>query len=470
MSLFSKAKAVLWPKSESTQIYLDRPDNNIISLDINLWQPKAEEELKQLAEYCRQNRIKQLSVLLPDNVVVTKTFIYDSKITEIDKKEISSLAKSLVDFDIDPQFIEYTLSYKEDKTVIQSTIINQKPYNILVDNLSKLGLPIDRYLSVSSSIANIVSTFNSNEYFFIYPVEKNEVTIFLARSNSVYLTAPLKGVNLDIQKILNYSNLYFDTVTNKLYLPSESPYDIISSKKLEQTTYDEKQIAQNLGKPANLPLPVVGLLSQASLSKPPSAVIMNPSTNNISNQSPNMENKKNILPVIAVFILTAAIASIIYWFVTNRNQTEDLNNPSSQNITPTSQATPTEAPSPTPSISKDIKIQVLNATEINGQAATLKQKLTDLGFTDIAVGNSPENLTENKVELKAAQSSAKGYFESELASYFPATYTTDLSDSSTYDIVFYIGTDLSGAAITPTDADVESTPPSSTTVTPTPEE
>ena len=468
MSLFSKPKAVLWPKSDSVQVYLDRSDNNTFSLDINLWKPRTEEELKQLGDYYRQNHINQISVLLPDDIIVTKSFIYDSKISKVDPTEIASLAKSQVNFDIKPELIEYSLSYKDDKTLIRSTIIDSVPYNILVENLTKLGLSIEGYWNVSSSIANIVATFNPNEYFFIYPVGKNEVTIFLAKGNAVYLTSPLKGVNLDIQKILNYSNLYFDAPTNKLYLPSEGPYDIISSKKLDQTTYDEKQIAQNLGKPSNLPLPVVGILSQSTLSKPAPAAIISEPTNNISNQAPPMQNKKNILPVIAVFILTAAIASIIYWFIANRGQGGDLNNPSSQNITPTAKLSPTEIPTPTPSISKDIKIQVLNATEINGQAATLKQKLTDLGFTDIAVGNSTKSLTANEVELKTDQASAQAYFQSELGTFFPATYTTDLAATSDYDVVFYIGTDLreSSTGTSPTVTEADTAPPSTSTATP----
>ncbi|KKQ91401.1 MAG: hypothetical protein UT14_C0013G0010 [Candidatus Shapirobacteria bacterium GW2011_GWE1_38_92] len=159
MSLFSKPKAVLWPKSDSVQVYLDRSDNNTFSLDINLWKPRTEEELKQLGDYYRQNHINQISVLLPDDIIVTKSFIYDSKISKVDPTEIASLAKSQVNFDIKPELIEYSLSYKDDKTLIRSTIIDSVPYNILVENLTKLGLSIEGYWNVSSSIANIVATF-----------------------------------------------------------------------------------------------------------------------------------------------------------------------------------------------------------------------------------------------------------------------------------------------------------------------
>jgi hypothetical protein len=166
-----------------------------------------------------------------------------------------------------------------------------------------------------------------------------------------------------------------------------------------------------------------------------------------------MSNKKNILPLIAVFVFTAALASVIIWFVLNRNSSTNLENPSNNNqetVVPTSEALPTDTPTPTPAeISKTIKLQVLNATDINGQAATLKEKLSTLGFKNIAVGNSKEKLTTNKIQLKPSQASAQAYFESALGSYFPATFTTDLKESSTYDVVLMIGTDLSTGGAAP---------------------
>jgi hypothetical protein len=198
-----------------------------------------------------------------------------------------------------------------------------------------------------------------------------------------------------------------------------------------------------------------------------------------------MENKKNILPIIAVFIFTAALASIIIWFVLNRNKTETPTTDQTQieESAAITEAIPTEMPTPTPTpmiveVNKALKLQVLNATEINGQAATVKAELAALGFTSIAVGNSKEIATSNQVKLKASLSTASAYFQGKLDTTFPATYTTDLPASSQYDAVFIIGTDLSTGAsavstttttttVTPTKAKTTVTPTPSKKVTPT---
>ena len=157
-----------------------------------------------------------------------------------------------------------------------------------------------------------------------------------------------------------------------------------------------------------------------------------------------MEKNRNILPFIGVFIITAAIASIIIWFALNKNNPTTVQNPTSE-VTPTiAVATPTSAPTPTVAeISKKLKIQVLNGTDINGQAAVLKTELTKMGFTSIAVGNGKDKVTANTIQLKASLSTASAYFQQKLAGYFDATPTLDLPSTSIYDAVFTIGTDLS---------------------------
>jgi hypothetical protein len=93
-----------------------------------------------------------------------------------------------------------------------------------------------------------------------------------------------------------------------------------------------------------------------------------------------------------------------------------------------------------------------------------------LGFTDIAVGNSTKSLTANEIELKADQTSAQAYFQSALGAFFPATYTSDLTATSDYDVVFYFGTDLSESSTspTPTVTGADIAPPSTSTATPVP--
>lgn len=152
-------------------------------------------------------------------------------------------------------------------------------------------------------------------------------------------------------------------------------------------------------------------------------------------------NKKSLLPIIAVFIITAIVASIIVWFILNQNKNTDINSPGGENKTEEISATPvTEAPTPTPiEISKDIKIQVLNATDINGQAATLKAELVKLGFTSVATGNSKESATKNEIQIK--KTLAPDYFLQNLTEFASAT-TSELVSTSTYDVVFIIGVDL----------------------------
>lgn len=455
MPLFSKPKAVIWPKANSVEIYLDKKDNNTLTFDINLWEEKGIADLQPILVYLKQNRIDSCSVLIPDDVVSTKSFIYDSQISNIDKKEVISLVESSVPFKVDPDSIQYNLVSGENKTIIQAIIFDQKKVNILNNlnkNLSLLNLKINTTRPVSASIANVIKNYFKQEYFFLYPLSSTEYTLFLAKADSVYLTAIVKGPTLDIQKIINYSNLYFASPTKKIYTPNNKELELPASGNLEKTPYSESQIANEAKKASNLPLPVLGLFIEAnivpSISAPVDKIQNNPITNISS--TPKMENKRNILPIIAVFIFTAALASVIIWYVLNRGNDTTIETPTetpSSEVTPAVEIIPTSAPTPTVAdISKSIKIQVLNATDINGQAATAKAMLTDLGFTSVTVGNSKEKATENKVQLKPSLSTASAYFQSKLDGQFPATYTTDLKETGTYDAVFIIGTDLKTGA------------------------
>lgn len=461
MPLFSKPKVILWPKAKSVEVYIDRKENNTLSFDLNLWEKCSESDLKSLSVFLKEKKIISCSVLIPDDVVFTKAFIYDSQITQIDKKEVIGLAESFLHFKIDEDSIEYKLVQDDKKTIIQSSIFDRKKMDFLKENLASLNLKIECFKPVSASIASVINTFFNKEFFLIYSLNSNEYTLILAKGDSVYLTSNLKGSSLDIQKIINYSNLYFSEKTTKLFLPKDRNIEIISTTKLEETNFDESQIAREFNKPSNLPLPVLGAIIVKSFY----------SDTNLTPKKTNMENKKNILPVIAVFITTAAIVSVIIWFVVNKNNASKTEIEEAM-ITPTEEVTPTEIPTPTPTIaeiSKELKLQVLNATDINGQAATIKAKLTDLGFENIAVGNSKEKVTGNVVRLKPSLATASAYFESKLATDFPAEYSTDLKETSTYDVVFIIGTNLStGAAVTSSSsAAVTPTATKSATVTPT---
>lgn len=463
MSLFSKPKLIIWPKTKVVELYIDRKENNTLSFDLNLWQKCNDKDLEALSLYFRQNKFDSISVLVPDDVVFTKSFTYDSKIDNIDKKEVISLATNLVNFPIDPDAIEYKLTQANDKTIIQAFIYDKPKLDQLKSNLNTIGIGVNKFVSVSTAISNTISSIYKQEFFLIYPLNDQEYTLLLSKDNSVYLTVNLKGPSLDIQKIINYSNFYFSNITQKIYVPEGRDLEIITTTQMDKTLYSESQIAQSLSKASNLPLPVLGeITNSASVN---TDIISTP--NNISSQT-KMENKKrNILPIIAIFIFTAALGSVGAWFIFNKNSGEVASptGTSEETSQPTVVPTATATPKPTiAEIEKDIKIQILNATEINGQAATLKAKLVALGFKNINVGNAKETATENSIQVKSASTSA--YFESKLSSDFPATYTEDLKSSSTYDAVFTIGTDLSSmSSSTTSTSDEETTPTVTKTVT-----
>lgn len=433
MSLFSKTKIVIWPKHKTTEIYFNRKENNFFSLDINLWDSKQPKDLDSLVFFLNQNKISCCSVLIPDDIAVTKSFVYDTKINSIDKKEVISLAKGMVNFNIDSESIDYSLLQQDDKTIINAIIYDKEKFDNLKNNLSLVNLQVDSYKPVSASISEIFSTIYLNEFFLIYPLNDHDYTLLLSKNNQIYLTANFKGSILDIQKVINYAQLYFSNPVKKLYYPDGKEIEINCTTEMEKTAYNESQIAQNFHKPSNLPLPVINQIS--AIIKP-------------------MNNKKNLLPIIAVAIFSFAIVSFIVYFIINKNNQEIVGGDQPiTTITPTSEPVITQEPTPIiAEIEKDIKIQVLNATDINGQAATLKAKLVALGFENVSVGNAAKNATVNTVQVKSATTSA--YFESKLVTDFPATYTTDLKTTSTYDAVFTIGTDLSTGAsastVTPT--------------------
>lgn len=444
MSLFSKHKVILWPKAKTTEVYIDQKEKNNLSFDVSLWKELGDKDLESLATYFHQNKINSVSVLLPDDVVFTKSFTYDTQIDTIDKKEVIGLATNLVDFEIDPDGINYNITQIDNKTIIQALICDKPKLDQLGSNLQKIGININQLTPVSSAITNVITNIYKDDFFLIYPLNESEYTLSLSKNGSVYLTNNLKGPNLDIQKIVNYSKLYFSKITKKIYLPEGHDLEIITTTEMDKNPYSEIQIAQSLSKPSNLPLPVLGEIISSS----PSTTAIIKSDDNISSQKPSTKmepnKKKNILPLIAVFIFAAALASVIIWFVLNRNSTSETKNLSGSSEETQVSVTPAATATPVPTIAeidKDIKIQVLNATDINGQAATLKADLTDLGFTDVTVGNAKEDATENSVQTSSEEISA--YFESELENAFPdATYTEDL-ESSTYDAIFIIGTDLS---------------------------
>ncbi len=462
MSFLSKRTCVVWPHKSTVDVYLDNKDTNPTSFELNIWQSISSVDLAPLITFFKDNHVASISVLIPDDVIVTKSFVYDAKITSVDTDEVVKLAVGTTSFDITAESINFNLIPQGDKTIIRSEFSDLPKITNLKQNIANLGVKVDIFQTVSTSVAKAISTFYQQEYFLLYTLNLNESFLILSSGESVYLTNCLKKSALNIQKLINYSKLYFNHTVEKIFLPANNPPEVSSTSKLDKTFYDPVQIANSLHLPSTLPLPVLGLLLAPKTSN---ITISKPMTDNLPPPTitPQNDSPKNILPIIAVFIITAAVASIAIWFVLNRNQPDGLTTPSGQQEpTPIITEAPTVAPTPTsPPIDKKLKLQVLNATDINGQAATLKAILIELGFENVTVGNSKEKVTGNEIRFKPSLLAVETYFQPQLVTRFPAKYSSALKETSTYDVVFVIGSDLSK----PTAA--TSTSPTESTSTPT---
>lgn len=429
MALFSKPKVVLWPKDNSLDVYLDQSENNFFSFESNLWQAQSEESLKNLSRFFQQNKINEVSVLLNDSEVVTKTFIYDSVVKELAPEEVVSLAKDSTNFSISPEAVTFDLEPDGDRTLVRTRIFNQGKFSTLNQNLQNLGLKVTDFETVSASLLKVFHQVNPGSYFLFYPHGNLDYLALLARDGQVYLTSFIKKNLPELKKLLNYAQAYFKEKDPRQFFPS--------------TDYSESEISSRFGKAGNLPLPVLAFFIGNAA---PKAVIITPVPNQTitdsitPTQSIPMENtKKNILPIIAVFVFVLIATSLIVWFFLNRNKGE-VTTPGGEESQPTPTVEVTQAPSPTVAeISKDIKIQVLNGTDISGQAATVKSELSKLGFTNVAAGNSTTAATANKISTKSTIPA--DYFTKNLTGFTDAT-TAELPATSSYDVVILIGTNL----------------------------
>jgi len=447
MSTSKLSSVVFWPKADTLNIYFAKSEDNLISFEINLWTPQPDDEINRLAIFLKSKKISTASVLIDDSVVFTRSFVYDEKVTTVSLDEVITLAKGSAPFEIIPSQVTYEVLPQGEKTLIQARIFDQAKLAPLLKNLNALNLKLS-YFALSEALIKLFDHFYDKPYFIFYP-QGQDFLVTLGYQGKVYLTSTVKKSLLDIKKIINYSHAYFGAPATKVFLPTslEQNFDVPG---IEKSVYTDSQVVIDLKFQSNLPLPVAGIIGL------------------------HMENKKNILPIIAVALFTAIIAAVIVWFALNQNsKLTDVTDPKVAMITPI----PTDVldVTPTPSIvitepSKSLKLQVLNATDISGQAAVIKEKLTKLGFTSVNIGNAPQSATTNSIQIKSALSSSSAYFTSKVSDFATAT-VTDLKANSTYDVVFIIGTNLKTGTVAPTSIvtpKVSITPTKTATSTPNP--
>ncbi len=487
--LFGKPKKlVIIPKSDTVDVYTDKDVNNFLSFPLNLYKETADIDLLPLNEHLKTEKPGQVIVLLTEDVMVTKSFVYDVKSTTIDKQEVLKLAQDTVNFEIDLDNIEFVLNQSGAKTIIQADLFHNPRFKLLEANLVKLTNLPDKveYLSYARSIARVINNFYKQEYFSIYTYNKDEHVLFLAKGDNLFLTNKLKGTHPEIQKIINYSNLYFDKTINRLFHPKNTSLEYKSQAGLEKAEFEESSIASQLKFAPNLPVPAIGAF-MASSTKPktiakspegpkPSAptptILVKPevvakvqapvaplslstlTTPSSADSTFNPTDQKNVgkrsrspLPIFLAILATAILVSVLVWYVYNRDSAtpEDI-----ATVTPTPQVSPTAEPTPKPTlapVNKALKFQVLNGTDISGQAALIKEKLLKLGFKTVTTGNAPAKATSNSIKVKKKYAELEEYFKQEM-SFFDADFQATLSDTNTSDVVMTIGSDLSSSDTT----------------------
>lgn len=109
--------------------------------------------------------------------------------------------------------------------------------------------------------------------------------------------------------------------------------------------------------------------------------------------------------------------------------------------TPTVTPTPSPSPTPTPSVERSkYKVRVLNGTTRTGAAATLSQKLSDLGWQILSTGNAGnQNYDQTQVMSKGEQGDATSVLVNDLGSDYQASISSQLKPTDKADLQVIIG-------------------------------
>ncbi len=467
-----KSSVVLFPQSNFLEVYTNAAKDNHTRLEVNLLKEGSSLDLLPAQEFFKVNHFDTYTVVLNDDVVSTKSFVYDEKTEHVSKDEVIKLSESSVTFELDPEYVEYMLEQIPGKTIVRATLFNKLKFHPLKENLAKLGLATLVFESRATLESRVIEKYYQDAYFLLMPADDGDKkSLALVKNKQIYITHRFKSALPDLQKIINYSGMYFDVKTDKLFLPKGIDFKYKSTTKLDHAEFDPSTIATQQGFPSNLPLCAIG----AFISDVKSDKIETSSMNNVTMpQTMSTEKQRSIVPLILVFVVTAAIVGGIVYFGFTRG--ENNNSPVAE-VTPTpGEVIPTIAPTPTATmLPKDSKIQVLNATSINGQASVVKEKFVAGGYSDIATGNSKEKLTVNEIRLKSDGDMYADSVKSILGEAFSAaSVRTNLADDSDYAVVVVIATDLSKTnSATPTagesteESDLTPTPTKKVTPTPT---
>lgn len=177
-----------------------------------------------------------------------------------------------------------------------------------------------------------------------------------------------------------------------------------------------------------------------------------PQTQTSFNQEKAPRKSPPILLILGVlFILAALLFTGYSIFFANKTDEEIADNNRTAEVIITPQATSepekeaTKSATPSAKLERDkIKIQVLNGTGTQGQAAKVRDRLLKLGYKEIEVGNaSTSDFTDSEVVFtKSLASSARDEIFSELKKVFQKVTIKDASGSAKFDAVVTTGKEL----------------------------
>ncbi len=149
------------------------------------------------------------------------------------------------------------------------------------------------------------------------------------------------------------------------------------------------------------------------------------------------------LLIIGILILVAILGFVIYKSATKKSDEVLVEPTPYDNLTePVNQEVLSATASPTPSSAdkSKVKIQVQNGTGITGEAAYLQTQLSDIGYTNIKVGNATsQDASSTQVTFSSSLDAA---VVSEITAKLKSLYqtvTTSTSGTSTFDVVIITG-------------------------------
>lgn len=108
-----------------------------------------------------------------------------------------------------------------------------------------------------------------------------------------------------------------------------------------------------------------------------------------STQPPPLKKKsgKKWIILVLVLILIAVLSAVAY-FLFRSPQEETPKQPFPEPTPVADSQEPSPTPTPEPVVRDEVSLEVLNGTGIAGEAALLREKLKELGYSEIKVGNA----------------------------------------------------------------------------------